>query len=251
MEQIFIGLSSFGTLLVAIATFLTVKELSKQRKEMYKPKLTAIENIFLISEGFGFFPKVENYHDYKKNVEPKFERSVLVRVLNIGLGPAVDVKWRFLVPIESLLNEIRAKDPTFKASYGINEYSKQEVLNIETGFHSVTLQNEGKVEFMAPEPAKSELFIEVPAYLLILFEKLIELELFEKLEIPFQLEIKFRDIGGRLETHLHELSFRMVAFKRSKEKEKPGRFHGILTVTELKEKRRNRNKKHNPALISN
>ena len=74
--------SSIGTLLAAIATFITVLEMNKQRKESYKPKIIVpkySDIIFLDSK--DLFPSNSEIYYY---------------IENVGLGPCINFRVNYI-----------------------------------------------------------------------------------------------------------------------------------------------------------
>lgn len=108
--------SGIGTFLAAIATFLTVREVSKQRKTSYRPEIVVPRITF---EGSAD-PRTGNKLPSVWNTIPQGgDGAILAKVplINIGLGAAknVSISWNFPVEetarvLAAMLNRINPDD---------------------------------------------------------------------------------------------------------------------------------------------
>lgn len=105
-DQIIALLACLLTLFVALATFLTVRQIGKQREASYKPEL-----VFSKSRYTANSTKNSMHWNCATRTENKIVDS-LVPFTNIGLGAAkeVSIEWEFDVPkAVTLVNELAQK----------------------------------------------------------------------------------------------------------------------------------------------
>ncbi|MDD4964160.1 MAG: hypothetical protein PHI11_09620, partial [Gallionella sp.] len=117
-DQTIALISSIGTCLSAIATFLTIRQIAKQREASYRPEL-AFSRTFFVAEPdpirAGALP--EKWVNKKLGLEtPMLLDDLSVPLRNVGLGTAkaITISWSF--PIDQTL-PIRLVHPLFASGY--------------------------------------------------------------------------------------------------------------------------------------
>ncbi|WP_417351255.1 hypothetical protein [Flavobacterium alkalisoli] len=94
-------LSSLGTFAAAIATFLTIKKMSQQRKDSFRPKVLILNEDIILKDLWGELNPLELKY---KDRFPEF------KLINIGNGIAEDINYIVEVPYDELLNKIISYD---------------------------------------------------------------------------------------------------------------------------------------------
>jgi hypothetical protein len=167
-DQIISAISSFGTVAAAIATWLTIRQVVKQRRASYMPDLFVAHTCFeahskkhdLLS---GWYSQDETKGKRKSDLTPDFPECVL-QLTNIGLGAArnVTVTWSF--PLEAAISEINdlAKQSNIKCLLK----SEPEGIRIDlagTWWWS-QVEREQTIEYVLPASISSEKhFIKCPS----------------------------------------------------------------------------------------
>jgi hypothetical protein len=105
IDQMIATSASVGALLAAVATFLTVNEMSKQRSESYMPELV-FSRMYLESGAVGVDPI-----DLATSWRVKGEQAATqlpINITNIGLGTAKNVRIDWSFPLEQLLPKLNS-----------------------------------------------------------------------------------------------------------------------------------------------
>src|SRR6516162_10194020 len=108
-DQIISASSSVGTFLAAIATFMTITQISRQRRASYQPDLAFSRVDFEASNDKSSLPL-----GWKK---PKTQDDLRLSLINLGLGAAKNVWLRWSFPIDESVRQITqlGKQPPFDA----------------------------------------------------------------------------------------------------------------------------------------
>lgn len=109
VDQIIASVSAVGTVMAASATFLTIRELQRQRRSSYRPDLVVLPGTFFL----GTKDDIDSVSAWR-NRSSKDENDptgLRVRIENIGVGAARNVKVRMSIDYQDLIrvhNELAA-----------------------------------------------------------------------------------------------------------------------------------------------
>jgi hypothetical protein len=95
--------SSIAALATAVAAFLNIKEMQRQRATTYHPELIITEKTFISQSGY-VAPEWQKYHEGKIIKE---DSTSGISLCNIGLGAAKNIKASWSFPTEELITLIK------------------------------------------------------------------------------------------------------------------------------------------------
>lgn len=208
IDQVISLAASIGACLSAIAAFLAVRQVSKQRESSYKPELVLSKTMFECSPNPRSKEQIPSAWTPKTNKEEELSlhRSFSMPLRNVGLGAAKSIKVNWSFPIEDVVatvNEIAQK--SLVPAYF--EYQNEMLsLKSEAMGGSVSAwrnQKNQNIDFVLPAPVDTvPIELVLPHAYIELVSALIHFsarsENFEHLEdIPsLNLDLEFVDIGG-------------------------------------------------------
>jgi hypothetical protein len=98
--------ASIGACLAAIATFLTVSQIAKQRSDSYRPEIVISPVLF--EAKLGSIPN--DWRRWQSRFESVGDKNAVERfsipLVNIGLGSAKDVSIEWSFPIEDICEKL-------------------------------------------------------------------------------------------------------------------------------------------------
>jgi hypothetical protein len=161
-------LATIGTLLAAIATFLTVLEMRWQRRTTYKPDL------IVDSTGFGIYPDGTDHFgtiaiDGKRPAKNTWTHLSLT-ARNAGFGPAKNVTYSWETDLQHFLESIGSVDATAVESA---EYDASRLLRLSDSAkrattHNLANQLRGRLPAIMPDVSSGIPFPSAYVHLLLL-----------------------------------------------------------------------------------
>ena len=211
--------SGIGTFLAAIATFLTVREIIKQRKSSYRPELVLSKIVFCASadmrRGRNLPALWTNDHKVTEN-----SREIEIPLSNIGMGAAksVVVKWDFPITEALSLVENIHSDANDEASFTF----KSDILTIKSkllgSFSSMWgNQKTQMLDYVLPASIQTEpTTIKIPHAYMALVSSLMYLaaqkDLLELPAIaPLTATFEYRDIADERRKAAYNIEFGLIA----------------------------------------
>lgn len=209
IDQLVATGASIGACMSAIAAFLTVRQVSKQREASYRPELVISRTVFECGLNTASSKSIpDNW--MKKDIDQKdidFLQSFTVPLRNVGLGAAkeVSVKWSF--PIEELVANVNklAQESLTPAYF---EY-KNEILSLKSdslGASTSMWMNQQKatIDFVLPAPIDQtpvelvipRAFIQLVSAFIHFSGKTDRFNHLEKIAI-LTVDLDYLDIGGK------------------------------------------------------
>lgn len=227
--------ASIGACLSAIAAFLAVRQVSKQRESSYKPELVLSRTVFECSSNplsKGEIP--DTWVPRKDNEEESnFLRSFSMPLRNVGLGAAKGIKVTWSFPIESVVatvNEITQK--SLIPAYFEYEHEILSLKSEELGGSTSMWGNQKKsnIDFVLPSPMDSSpielvlpnAYIQIISALIHFSAKSGNFESFPDIP-PLNLDIEFNDIGGGEHRSKFSISTELISVSGKGEA-----FHGYV-----------------------
>ena len=220
--------ASVGTFLAAVATFLTVWQISKQRRASYRPEIV-IPRGWVVTlpdkEDDGLSPLLR-WKETDDNSES--ESSVVawpyhLRLVNIGMGSATHVSGVWDFPMEKFVEGIRERSRRLESSLAI-EYKKGAVSITKPDFTSFWFnQRNFHLDYVLPasvekEPLKivvpSAYILSVSAYMS-LFLRGAAGPIDDKAAPnvpPLKIVLNFDDIAGEKHKTSYDVEFEWYAF---------------------------------------
>jgi hypothetical protein len=208
-DQIIALASSIGACLSAFATFLTVKQVSKQREFSYRPEIAISKVIFNCGKNSiteGKIPDTWLKESDSKEVYNYFN-DFSIPLKNVGLGAAknIEIFWSFA--IEELVAIINTQTQKLLIPAYFEYNGKSLLLKSEGMGESVSMWNNQKIaniDFILPasvEKAATELilphaYIQLVSALIYFKSKSENLDFLKNVPC-LQLRIKYSDIGRR------------------------------------------------------
>jgi len=231
IDQTVALLASIAACLSAIATFLMIRQIAKQRKSSYHPEL-AISRVYFhgISHqiGMGPLPQYWTGTDESGQVDTTI-KQIALPLYNIGLGAAkaVLVNWSF--PINEFVKTVNelAKRTLMQEPFTYEDavlYMKSDIIGTSTSMWKSQQRN--SLDYVLPASVKNEpVFLDLPfAYktlcsaLIFFHSKYKETESFE--EIPaLKVSVEYLDIGEHKHKAVFEVRLNIVwtGFKDDRE----------------------------------
>jgi len=150
--------ASLGACLAAIATFLTVSQMARQRKASYHPELAISSLAFrALSDGSVIkSPLALHWVEMANDGQSKpASHAFAVPLVNIGLGAAKNVVATWSLPIEDVVDDLnkRAQETKTAARFGYNKKNgglslESEIFGNMTSFW--TAQQTAKFDYVLP-----------------------------------------------------------------------------------------------------
>jgi hypothetical protein len=211
IDQLVAMTASIGACMSAIAAFLTVKQISKQRESSYRPELAISQTEFecisnpLTNKKIPDTWVIKNRNSQEKEID--FFKNFTIPLRNVGLGAAkeVSIKWSF--PFEKTV--IHVNDLAQKSLTPAYFEFKNQVLTLNSdnlGSYASMWGNQQKtkIDFVLPAPIDQmpvELilplaYIQLASALVYFSAKTKNFDF--KNEIPtLHLSLDYLDIGGK------------------------------------------------------
>jgi hypothetical protein len=208
IDQVISLAASIGACLSAIAAFLAVKQVSKQRESSYKPELVLAKTAFdCLSNPLSQGEIPDTWLIRRGNEEEKnYLQSFSMPLRNVGLGAAKSVKVSWSFPMENVVsnvNELAQK--SLVPAYFEYENGMLSLKSDELGCSTSMWKNQKKenIDFVLPaqidnSPVELQLphaYIQIVSALVYFSVKSESIKSFP--EIPaLNVGIEFNDIGG-------------------------------------------------------
>jgi hypothetical protein len=215
-DQIISVASSVGTFLAALGTFMTVREMSKQRRASYRPEL-AFSTVAFEAQPEEVDEKLPIFWRRKggRADEPPQEDRLLLPLTNIGLAAAKDVSLRWSFPIKEVVQQVnglaqRSLTPAYFQVENDSLEMKSDITGIGSKSFFWTKQMDAHWDYVAPAAIEREptLVGVPPAYILVVSALLhFGFRSPEKGALavmpPLSVDLKFADLAG----DKHQASF--------------------------------------------
>ncbi|MCG8668668.1 MAG: hypothetical protein MI867_04580, partial [Pseudomonadales bacterium] len=208
IDQVISLAASIGACLSALAAFLAVKEVAKQRESSYKPELVLVKTLFKgISNPLhkGAMPDFWTT-DRESDESIDCVKSFSIPLRNVGLGAAKDVKATWSFPMEdtvALVNDLAQKahiPAYFELKNGFLSLNSEELGELTSVWRNQQLDS---LDFVLPaqidnspiELTYPHAYIQIISALIYFSVKSGKLESFP--DIPkLNLKLEYSDIGG-------------------------------------------------------
>ena len=207
IDQIIALVASIGACLSAVAAFFTIRQVSKQTENSYRPELAISRTMFKSIPYSTSAGSIPDRWVKKEEESPNIRGPFTIPLHNVGLGAARDLKVQWSFPIEeatSKINELAQKSLTpifYEYKNGQLFYKSDE---IDNGASLWKNQQEETIDFVLPASASKALTdLKVPHAFIKVVSALVHFnsksEDFESLDgIPNLIaNICYFDIGGK------------------------------------------------------
>jgi len=223
IDQIIALLASVGACLAALATFLTVRQIAKQREASYRPELALSRTVFDGSADpitKGALPTLWVRKAQDGEAEPT-SRTFAIPLRNVGLGTAkgVAVSWSF--PISEVVEEVnqlaqRSLTPAYFTYENGALSVKSDSLGNSTSFWRN--QDRDSIDYVLPAAVQKEpvlvhlphTYIQLCSALLFLGAKDKDRKSFPEIPV-LRASFDYYDIGARKHQAVFEIKFQLVA----------------------------------------
>ena len=248
-DQIISLLASIGACLAAIAAFLSILQIKRQKIESYRPDPTFASSSFFAyghkdQTRFTWSDKEIDQRSTAFSDYPRYQSGVPLHNIGFGVAKNVSLRWNF--PIEdftSTLNK-RSQDTSIPIVFSYSNGIVSTVSEEKSRADSFWLNQRDKyLDFLLPlEIHKEATTIEFPPVILDLVSAYIKFTLESKNEnleynIPsITIEVKYQDIGGSKHCDIFEIDLEL-SFYRPETSTYPAYFSGY-TKTRKKSRRR-------------
>lgn len=128
VDRVVALLSSFAALLTAIFALITIFEMQEQRRYSYRPELffSKTNALIVLSENKTYDEIMWDYVDdtiIDDNSDARRPINVEnINLYNIGVGPAKDIRLKWIYPINEIVNFVNKKNKS--ADFGVELRSK-------------------------------------------------------------------------------------------------------------------------------
>lgn len=224
IDQIIALSASVGTFISAIATLLTVKQMSHQRQASYLPELVLSRTIFegspsQITDGTiptRWIPKTDGV------IKSEIMHFFSLPLTNVGLGAAKDISVSWSFPIEEVISQINdLAQQSLTPLYFILEdgavSKKSESLGSCISFWKN--QQYETLDYVLPVSVQKEpIPLKIPPVFVLLTSSLLFVSSKNKdskstLSIPqLVARLKYRDIGNKTHSTNFEISLQVTAY---------------------------------------
>ncbi|TYC60721.1 hypothetical protein ETQ85_04805 [Zoogloea oleivorans] len=224
IDQIIALSASVGAFMSAIATFLTVRQMSHQRQASYLPELVLSRTIFKgtanpIAAGpipSHWIPKARN--ESKTEVMPLFS----LPLTNVGLGAAKDISVSWSFPIEKIVRQVNdLAQKTLTPLYFELEDGAVSIKSESLGGGTSFWKNQQKemIDYVLPAAVQNEpVQLKIPHAFVLMVSALFFVSSKDAgknsaLDIPsLVVHLSFRDIGNKAHTAAFEISLQVIAY---------------------------------------
>ncbi|WP_459202025.1 hypothetical protein [Methanococcus sp. CF] len=219
------NLSFFNLILtsfVALATFMTVKEMQKQRKAQHTPELIVPDIRLCYNLGYWFESAKELDRCLNDEIEEDFfsndpdkiygiieNVNAYVKIYNMGTGYAKNIKTSFEIDYNKIIEKFNeeylkySKKPIIKLQYN-SENDELIIKNAGDTYVRHIYNNDRFFQVILPySQDKSNLIVPVPRLISEIFFELLDLDFQKMPEIPeinFNLTLKYQDMDNKLDT---------------------------------------------------
>ncbi|MCL6349883.1 hypothetical protein [Pectobacterium polaris] len=231
--------SSVGTLLSSLFVLFTLFELRTQRKQSYRPDLVIPEVCFFFNN---------NGDNYKEKWNGDDNEMVKLKVHNIGLGVAKDIKFTWNYDMESMINEyhrlIKSEEKNLFIDHEENRlfhYRNGELLNgsslsVDDQNADFLLNHTSSKDIIELYLPNSYTCISTAIFHDAFINEIFNTSDFEDSLYPLKLTINYRDVGGNQLSKKYRIKvcFFMRNFNHSKNNiSKITKMRGRIYVIEL------------------
>ncbi len=226
VDQIIALAASLGACLAAVATFLTVFQMSMQRKATYRPELAIAQVVIESSVKTDSVRSLESFMHWadagdarRTSPDSPLPTSLPIKLTNIGLGAAkhVTVQWSF--PFDAVIEEINAACRELDLTEALkftNERLTSTIVGTTSFWHN---QKQDKLDYVLPasfegEPAHLRLpdayVLTVATAMFVYFRP--DSKMVSKLEKlpPLTVTLDFEDIGGDKYHAAYDIAFELI-----------------------------------------
>lgn len=224
IDQVIALSASVGAFMSAIATFLTVRQMSHQRQASYLPELVLSRTTFKGTASpiaSGPIPShwiPESRDESKTEVMPIFS----LPLTNVGLGAAKDISVHWSFPIEEIIRQVNdlAQQTLTPLYFDLKDGAvsiKSESLRGGTSFWK-NQQNEA-IDYVLPAAVQKEpVQLKIPHAFVLMVSALLFVSSKDTcgkfvLNIPpLVAHLKYRDIGNKAHSAVFEITLQLIAF---------------------------------------
>lgn len=209
--EVIIGLlSSIGSIVVAIATIITVQEMKKSRIGSVKPDLFIASKIIIVKE--------EEFHNYDF-----FSDQYKFEIINLGNGPGKHLKISWINDLESRiqkLNSIHRIEPPIQIT---KSYTNFNFKNVNFFFNELDKKETNNINYVLSGGEKNaNFFIGQKLLKYIILESLIYAHHHNSKDIGFlnidnnnsKLEVEYTDTLGYEKIILFKINIKLTIFKK-------------------------------------
>lgn len=233
-DQLIALFASVGACLSAFATFLTVRQIAKQREASYKPELAIAKVGFemMADEGFeGTLLSTRRILNEMKESAEVIRAGVSLPLRNIGLGAAKAIRLRWDCDLANMVESANklAQRTLTQVYFSIDDFAVRTKSEVSGEIYSMWKnQSEAGIDYVLPASIdKNPIYFPLPHAYLQLASALIYLtykdkdkDKDKKLEInlpSLNLGIEFSDIGGIAHKANFIVKFHIVCYTKSED----------------------------------
>jgi len=214
--------ASMAAFLAALATFLTVWQIAKQRKATYRPDIVVMR-ARVITTGRLSDESIEPLLKWKRSSDEPDREGVLgndypMLLVNIGMGGATSVSTKWEFPMESFISETRRiaraqgfpEEIEFKSNNGVVSHVRPQITSLWRN------QKNSYFDYLLPasidhEPVRIDLpsayILAVAAYMSIFLKGMGDGDRESPQVPPLNLSLEFNDIAGERHRTSYDIEF--------------------------------------------
>lgn len=225
---LFDEISAVATAIAVIIGLYTIIEVIKQRQSSYKPEIIILDDYFDVNTNNYSYLYI-NKNSENKNIEDSFLNNMNfnVKLINLGLGTAKNVKVKFEIDIMKYLKKFY--------SFYENKSNNMESFECELNRNSLYIVPPkyfgNKIHFNIDNPSKHKFNyilpvsildnlteLKIPAYITYIHSIILHLgwkyQNLEKTDFEFNIEIQYEDIGGKKFEKKFKISFEIATIMK-------------------------------------
>ena len=167
IDQLIALSASIGACLSALATFLTVQQVAKQRRASYQPDLALTQIVVTgVPDSNNKSPLPIVWNTNPPGIGSSQPRRCAIPVLNVGLGAAKDVVVSWSFPIDELVKSVNdLAQRTLTPAYLRNEHGTLYIKSDLFGDIDIMWQNQqvSRIDYVLPATVQDKpLYLEMP-----------------------------------------------------------------------------------------
>ncbi|WP_129781031.1 hypothetical protein [Peristeroidobacter soli] len=224
-DQIVALLASIGACLSAVATFLTVRQIAKQREASYRPELALSRSIFegstdpMVAGGRlpTFWFKKAQPHESTKGVQ-----RLTIPLQNVGLGTAKGVRLIWSFPIADVVTAVnQLAQRTLTPAYFVYEHGAVSIKSDTFGARTSFWKNQENdwIDYVLPASVQNEAMnLTLPDAYVLLCSALVFFGAKDKdaksfPELPLlRARFEYRDMGEQEHQAGFDIELHLIAF---------------------------------------